>query len=68
MTRCAKQEPTLCFTFRLGRQIGGIYRQRGIVGRALRGVEEFTPHHLHSGLLIGWADEEVFAIIGTDRD
>jgi hypothetical protein len=34
----------------------------------LRGVEEFSPHHLHSGLPIGSADKEVFAIIGTNRD
>jgi hypothetical protein len=42
--------------------------KRGIVKRTLRGVDELSPHHLHSGLLIGSAGKEVFAIIGINRD
>jgi hypothetical protein len=42
--------------------------RRGIARPLLRGVEKFSPHHLHSGLLIGSADKEVFAIIGLNRD
>jgi len=71
MTRCAKQEPAFCFTFRLATSIGGIYRaelfdERQADPRFLAGWVDW-PRRLHPRFICS-AGEAVFAIIGINRD